>query len=163
MTNKWEEELHQSDDSANYREEFLKILSEFRHMCYGHLGRIIVGRNRIELIPRNTRLIHCAPCRTGPKARELEQMEIEKMLSQQVSELAQTEWAALIMFVQKKDGSLRFSSRYRRYRELKCKEPSFFCTNTMGAVHSVFAGLTTCCDSIFSISHFVAAFHLRRR
>lgn len=57
--------------------------------------------------------IHSALYRVGPKARQFEKNEIDKMFSERVVEAAQSEWAAPIVFEQKKYGSLHFCVDYR--------------------------------------------------
>lgn len=51
--------------------------------------------------------MHLAPYRACPRAREIESHEIDKMLVMNVIELSQTECAAFLVFVSKKDRTLR--------------------------------------------------------
>ena len=46
--------------------------------------------------------------RAGPKAREFEAQEIDRMLKAGVIEPAQSEWASPVVLLPKKDGTLRF-------------------------------------------------------
>ena len=86
------------------------MLSEFAEMWDGQLGTITAAKHRIDLDPPDSIPIHSVPYRAGPKAREFEKQEIQKMLSMNVIEPAQSEWAAPIVFAPKKDGSLGFVS-----------------------------------------------------
>lgn len=53
-------EVKISDDYANYRTEFMNMLSELVFMLDGHLGSIEAALHRIELSPEDTRLGHFA-------------------------------------------------------------------------------------------------------
>lgn len=55
----------------------------------------------------------------GPKTREFEKEEIKKILKPQEIKPAETEWAALILFALKKDGTLQFSVEYRKLKAVK--------------------------------------------
>lgn len=114
LTHNWNEEIQLSDKYSNYRGKFLTFLSKFQSMLDGHLCRITVSKHRIELTPENTQPIRSAPYRTSPKARELEPVEIEKMLSHQLIERAHMKWTALIVIAPNKVGSLHFCVDYRR-------------------------------------------------
>lgn len=56
--------------------------------------RIKATKHRIKLNSAGKRQIHVALFRAGPRARELENRLITKMLAMDVIETAQTEWAA---------------------------------------------------------------------
>lgn len=57
-----------------FREESLKILSEFEPIWGSHLGQINMVKHRIELTPNDACAIHCPPCQADPKAGEFGQM-----------------------------------------------------------------------------------------
>lgn len=56
----------------------------------------------------NEKPIHSAPYGSGLKAREFDKNKSDKMLLEEVTEPAQTDWAAPIALVPRKDGSSRF-------------------------------------------------------
>ena len=58
-------------------------------------------------------MLHQAPYRSGPIAREKKKMEIDHMLRGGVIELTSAEWASPVVFVPKKDGTMRFCVDYR--------------------------------------------------
>ncbi|CDF40830.1 unnamed protein product [Chondrus crispus] len=67
-------------------------------MWDGTLGEINTTVHRIELIPE-TRPIAQDPYRAGPKAREVEDAEVQKMLEAGVIEPAQSEWASPVLLL----------------------------------------------------------------
>lgn len=62
----------------------------------------------------STTTVHSAPYQAGPKTRELEMAEIDKMLATNIVKFAETEWAAPIVFVKTKNRTLRFCFIYRK-------------------------------------------------
>lgn len=87
-------------------------------MWDGHLGRKSTAKHRVELVDPNTPPVPSAPYRAGPKARELEKTEINKVLAENIIEPAQTEWASPIVFAPKEDGTVRFCVDYRKVNEI---------------------------------------------
>lgn len=81
-------------------------------MWDGYLGHIIVAVHRIELTPSDTRPIHLAPYRAGPKARNFEKTEIDNMSWMGLIEPAPAERASPIVLVVKQDGSLHLCVDY---------------------------------------------------
>lgn len=77
-------------------------------VCKRHLQKVIIGKHFIHWTPENTQPISCTPYRVGPKAQKFEKAKVKKMLLQKISESAQTEWTAPIVFALKKRGSLHF-------------------------------------------------------
>lgn len=71
-------------------------------------GGIEMAKNPIEMTASDVRSINSTPYHAGPKARKFEKAEIDKVLCMKVVEPVQAEWASLIVFVSKIDGSLRF-------------------------------------------------------
>lgn len=86
-------------------------------MCNGNLVRISIAKHKIELLP-NSNPVHSELCLAGPTVREFQRLEIEKRLSQNVIEPAQTLFAAQIVLAPKKDGSLHFSVGYSKRNNL---------------------------------------------
>lgn len=59
-------------------------------MWDGRLGKVQKVKHSIKTDPEDTRPIKSAPYRAGPKGRELEKEEIEKLVSMNVKEPAQS-------------------------------------------------------------------------
>ena len=62
------------------------------------------------------------PYRAGPKAREVEEQEVNKMLDADVIERTKTEWASPVVLVPKPDGSLRCCVDYRKLNDLTVRD-----------------------------------------
>lgn len=92
-----------------YRNKFNEMLAKFENMSVGHLGSITVVPLRMKIDKSNYRPIHSALHQAGANASEFERQEIETMLPLDVIEPTQTDLAALIESVTKKDGTIRFS------------------------------------------------------
>lgn len=82
------------EEYTQYRQNFIEILGELEIMSYGHLGRIDVTKHRIVLEPSKQCPIHSKTYRVGPKAKELEKQEVQRMVAEKATEPARTEWAA---------------------------------------------------------------------
>lgn len=91
-------------------------------MCDGYLRTIRTVKHRIDLEPPEVEVIHSSHYRAGPAASQLEKADIYKMLRMRVIEPAQTEWASPIVFVPKKDGTLRLCVGYRRPNVLTVRD-----------------------------------------
>ena len=115
------EELNPSHGPDRLRERFRRILKKYSRMWEGTLGEINTTVHRVELIP-GTRPTAQAPYRAGPKAREIEDAEVQKMLEAGVIEPAQSEWASPVLLVPKPDGSMRFCVDYRRFYAVTVKD-----------------------------------------
>lgn len=96
-----------AEGNVDYKNKFVEMISDFASMTDGHLGRIKLGKHRVELSQPKTKLIHSAPYRTCAKAGKFEKNEIGIMLSEGAIEQGQTEWSAKTMFaLKKKNGSV---------------------------------------------------------
>ena len=115
------EELDLSHVPEWLRERFRRMLKKYSKMWDGTLGEINTTVHRIELVPE-TRPIAQAPYRAGPKAREIEAAEVQKMLEAGVIEPAQSEWASPVLLVPKPDGSMRFCVDCRRLNAVTVKD-----------------------------------------
>lgn len=97
LTRDWQNKVHISEACSEYRGKFMKKLMQFSYMWDGHLGQISIIKHRIELLS-SSNPVYSAAYRAGHTVREFLRLEIEKMLSQNVIERAQTEWTASINF-----------------------------------------------------------------
>ena len=98
-----------------------KMLQKYDMMWNGTLGKISVTEHRIQLKP-DASPVHLQPYRAGPKAREFEHDEVQRMLTDSVVEPAKSEWAAPVVIASKKDGTLRFCIDYRKLNDLTIKD-----------------------------------------
>ena len=112
-TRAWEEHVHIGAEGSTVRSEIMDMLSEFKDMWSGRLGKIGATKHRIELKP-GARSIYQAPCRAGPIAREKEKTEIDCMLRTGVIEPTSAGWASPVVLVPKKDGTMWFRVEYRK-------------------------------------------------
>ena len=103
------------------RERFRRMLNKYSKLWDGTLSEISTTVYRIELVPE-TRPIAQALYRAGLKAREIEDVEVQKMLEAGVNEPAQSEWASPVLLVPKPDGSMRFCEEYRRLNAVTVKD-----------------------------------------
>jgi hypothetical protein len=90
-------------------------------MWDGRLGQVHTTHHRIELKP-GSKPIYSRPYRAGPRAREAEAAEVQRMLKAGVIEQAHSEWDSPVVLVPKPDGSMRFCADYRRLNALMVKD-----------------------------------------
>ena len=98
-----------------------EFLAPFSELWSGQLGTVRLTEHRIKLKPESEP-VFSQPYRAGPKAREIEQEEVSKMLTAGIIEPATTEWASLVVLVPKTDGTLRFCVDNRKLNALTVKE-----------------------------------------
>ena len=121
LGNDWKTMVQVDPEYNEYREQLLQTLEPHATMWDGHIGTINLAKHRIEL-KEGAKPVYQQPYRAGPHQRQLEEIEIKKMLDADVIEPAITEWAAPIVFAPKKDGYLRFCIDYRRLNELTVRD-----------------------------------------
>lgn len=80
-----------------------------------YLGRTTTVKHRVDLELLEIRPINSVPYHAGPKRHDLERCKIENMLAMNVTEPVRSEWASPVVFVQKKDGNLRFCADYSNF------------------------------------------------
>ncbi|CDF37529.1 unnamed protein product [Chondrus crispus] len=112
-------------------------------MWTGQLGKIGATKHRIELEP-GARQIYKAPYPAGPTAREKEKTEIDRMLRAGVIEPATAEWASPVVFVRKKEGTMRFCVDYRTLNAVTVRDSYPLlrmdeCINSLGDATTTFA------------------------
>jgi hypothetical protein len=103
------------------RTRILDTLQWNRTMWDSRLGHAHTTHHCIELTP-GAKPVHSHPYRAGPRAREVEAAEVQRMLKAGVIEPSSAEWASTVVLVRKSDGSMRFCIDYRRLNALTLKE-----------------------------------------
>lgn len=99
--NKWIEELKTDPKFKAYHEKLTGMMTGFESKSEGHLGRINDAKHHIELSSDKIRPIHCVTYKAGPRARESEITEIDRMIKMGVIDRAETECAFPIVFAPK--------------------------------------------------------------
>ena len=117
----WSDMFNIDDAYIEYNDELLSLLEPFEAICDGHLGTVNITQHRIVLEP-GAKPVFQPPYLAGPRQREFEKAEIQKMMEVDVIEPAVSEWAAPIVFAPKKDGSLRFCIDYRRLNAVTIRD-----------------------------------------
>jgi Reverse transcriptase (RNA-dependent DNA polymerase)/RNase H-like domain found in reverse transcriptase len=117
VTENWTDEVDMDSDlSPEQRESAMKILESHKNLWSGNrFGEIVGVEHRIITQGGPTRQ---QPYRAGPRARESERIEVERMLAMDVIEPSISEWAAPVVLVPKPDGSLRFCIDYRKFNSI---------------------------------------------
>lgn len=108
----WRKSITVPDEYSNYGDKFIELLSPLQSLWDGYLDRISTVRLRVDLESPTIRPIHSVPYHAKPKASDFERTEIERMVPNNVTETARTEWASAPLFEQKKKGTLRFFADY---------------------------------------------------
>lgn len=90
------------------------MIKEFKIFWDDHFGRINIPKNPIEFKMGQGKPVEWSPYRAGPKAREFQKSEIDKILEMMVIGAAESDcWAAPIVFAPNIGGSFRFYVDYR--------------------------------------------------
>jgi RNase H-like domain found in reverse transcriptase/Reverse transcriptase (RNA-dependent DNA polymerase) len=95
------------------RETVFHLLAKHRKMWDGRLDRVNATTHRIDLVP-GAKPVHSQPYRAGPRAREAESAELQRILKEGVIGPASSELASPVVLVPKPDGTLRFCVDYRK-------------------------------------------------
>jgi transposase InsO family protein len=117
----WKEDVDLNHLLPQQRSEVFRALEKHRSMWDGRLGQIHGTTHRIDLTP-GAKPFHSRPYRAGPRAREAETAEIQRMLKEGVIEATQSEWASPVVLVPKPDGSMRFCIDYRKLNQLTVRD-----------------------------------------
>ena len=105
---------------SRYHARVRALLEKYSSMWDGKLGEIKLTEHRIDLMP-DARPFAQPPYRAGPKARQIEQEHVDKMIREGVIEPAQSAWASPVVLVPKSDGSLRFCVDCRRLNAISIR------------------------------------------
>ena len=98
--------------SESQKVQIRELLDEFREVMSGTPGRTSKAVHNVQLTDRKP--VRLAPYRLPHAYRELVRKEIDEMLEAGVIEPSNSEWAAPIVLVDKKDGTMRMCVDYRR-------------------------------------------------
>lgn len=85
------------------RSMFISMLTKSASKKDRHLGQISIAKHIIKLLP-NSSSVHSALYQAGLIVTNFQGLKIEKMISQNEIEPAQTEWAEQIVFAPKMTG-----------------------------------------------------------
>lgn len=97
------------------------MLSNFESMWSGRLGQVNLAKHRITLIPE-AKPIYQLWRRAGHHTHHFEREKIHWLLNNGVIERSNSEWASLVVFVKKKDGSVWVFIQYRRRNEVLVRD-----------------------------------------
>ncbi len=97
------------------------MLAKHAKLWSGDIGTISETVHSIELIS-GARPVLQMPYRQGPKGRQVEKEEVDRILKAGVIESSYSEWASPIVLFPKPDGYLRFCVDYRRLDDLSYKD-----------------------------------------
>jgi hypothetical protein len=117
----WRDEVDLNHLLPHERSKVFDVLGCHRSMWDGRLGHVHSATHRIHLVP-GAKPVHAQPYRAGPRARENEASEVQRMLKEGVIEPASSEWASPVVLVPKPDGSMRFCVDYRRLNALTIRD-----------------------------------------
>lgn len=79
-TNEWRREVKIDPKPDTYCHIFIGMIPEFESMWDGHLRHMSFTKHGIDLTSDKVRSVDCAPYITGPRARDLQKMEIDETL-----------------------------------------------------------------------------------
>jgi Reverse transcriptase (RNA-dependent DNA polymerase) len=109
----WKEELDLAHFSPQQRETVFQLVAKHRKMWDDRLDRVNATTHRIDLVPV-AKPVHFQTYRAGPRAREAESAEVQRMLKAGVIEPASSERASPVVLVTKPDGTLSLCVDYKK-------------------------------------------------
>lgn len=115
----WREELTLPPKYFTYCNRPIHIFTQAEGKCDTPLGTIKAVQHQIELKRKDNWPIYSASHLPGPKAGELETLEINGMLDMDIIEPIQTDRASPIVFLPKEDVTLSFCVDYRKLKAVK--------------------------------------------
>lgn len=109
--------------SSQQKENLARLLDEFQG-CFSTTAGVrqtAIAKHRI-ITDDYTHPIHQSPYRVSFKEREAIQEQVREMLRDDVIQPSNSPWAAPVVLVRKKDGTLRFCVDYRRLNKVTKKD-----------------------------------------
>lgn len=117
FANDWQYKVDIFEAYSEYLSIFIDTLMQFSSMWDEYLGWFRIAKQNIKLLP-NTKPVHLALSRVGRTVLQFQRPMLEKMLFQNVIELAQTKGAASVFNAPKKNGCHRLCVGYRKLKNL---------------------------------------------
>lgn len=111
----WREEVVKFDGQKEHEGTIIKKMEACSKMWDCHPGQLSLARHQIEIMSVNTRSIHCALYRAGPKSRQLAATKMDDTLKQYLTEPETTKWVSPVVLTPKKDDSLCFCDVCRKF------------------------------------------------
>ena len=110
----WHETAQIGSAFEDEREEVLQVLEPRHKIWDGQLGQMFGVQHHVDLVP-DAKPHRWVPYCGGVRMSDIEKGEVDKMVEQRVEVPAPTtDWAASVVFVPKKGGTLRFCVDYKR-------------------------------------------------
>lgn len=78
-TTYWTEQVQLIETNAEWKPQFIEMISKFKFMSNNHSWKISVAKHRIDLSPPNVPAIHATTYRAGPLQQQLKKEENEKL------------------------------------------------------------------------------------
>lgn len=118
----WRDTVNTPSENAAHQTWFINMPEQFQEMWDGHFGKISSASHRVKLFSPEPRPTHAVPYHVGSKVQAAERRDINKMFPMKVIEASQTEWALPIVFIRKKNETLRCCVDSRKRDVLATRE-----------------------------------------
>lgn len=94
-------------EQKSHQEPIINSFLPFKNIWDGSLGSFSKTKHLVEMYD-NAKSTFQAPYRASPRQRQIEKIEVERMLMTDFREPGTVKWASPIVFVARKNSSLRF-------------------------------------------------------
>lgn len=84
LTKVWNREVSSATQYQSNKQPFLDILSQFKLMWDGHLGRVTMTKRRMDLLQPDTAPVYAKPYQAGSEMSEFKRAEIDKLLAKNI-------------------------------------------------------------------------------
>lgn len=122
MKNNWKEEIRFNIEYDGHKDHLLKMVTDFADLWDGVLGMVRTAYHILEVYLPQDLPIRSPSYRYVPRAQEIHKEEMYKLLEMKLADPAQSELDSPIVFVTKKDGSVRCFIHYKRLNAKKGRE-----------------------------------------
>lgn len=122
MKTGWKNSLNFKDKYDQCSLAFEEMITQYTDMTDGYLGRKSIAEYRTALTPWESRSVYSTSYRVGPRQRAPERDNVDDTLKERSVKPATTEWASLVVFDLKKDGTLRFCVYSRRSNAITVRD-----------------------------------------